>query len=180
MELRKIRKNDYPCIKKLYKEAFPNEERAPFLFLIKRAEQGRADFWVIIENGKSVGMAYVVTYKDLAYLFYYAIDSSCRGKGYGTKALKSLMEKYRNYRFFLALENWNEESDNKQQRIKRHDFYLNCGLHDLPYKLKEATVIFSIMGTGNAVEPEEYKALMNRYVSLFMRIFIDFRIIKDQ
>ena len=121
-----------------------------------------------------------MTYKDLAYLFYYAIDLSYRGKGYGTKALKKVMEIYKDYRLFLALEDWREESENKVQRIKRHNFYLNCGLHDLPYKLKEADVIFFIMGTGSAVEPEEYKALMNRYVSLLMKYFIDFRIIKDK
>ena len=106
-----------------------------------------ADFWIISEEGKSIGLAYLVTYKDLAYLFYYAIDPSYRGQGYGTKALKEIIEMYKNYRLFLALENWKEESKNKEQRIKRHDFYLNCGLHDLPYKLKEATVIFNIMGS---------------------------------
>lgn len=179
MELRKILKTDYPDIKAIYTGAFPAEERAPFRMLRKRAEQGRADFRVISEEGKSIGLAYLVTYKDLAYLFYYAIDRSYRGKGYGTKALKSIIEIYKDYRLFLALENWEEESENKVQRIKRHDFYLNCGLHDLPYKLKEASVIFRIMGTGNAVEPEEYKALMNGYVSLPMKLFVDFRIIKD-
>ena len=86
---------------------------------------------------------------------------------------------YKDYRLFLALENCNEESENKEQRIKRHNFYLNCGLHDLPYKLKEATVVFSIMGIGSAVEPEEYKALMNRCVTFPMKLFVDFRIIKD-
>lgn len=180
MEIRKIQKSDYKNIKALYTGAFPANERAPFHLLRKRAEQGRADFWIIREEGKNIGLAYLVTYKDLAYLFYYAIDSSYRGKGYGTKALKKVMEIYKDYRLFLALENWREESENKVQRIKRHNFYLNCGLHDLPYKLKEADVIFSIMGTGNAVEPEEYKALMNRYVSLPMKYFIDFRIIKDE
>ena len=179
MELRKIQKIDYKEIKAIYMGAFPPDERAPFRLLRKRAEQGRGDFWIISEEGKNIGLAYLVTYKDLAYLFYYAIDKLYRGKGYGTKALKAIIEKYKNYRLFLALEDWKEESKNKEQRIKRHNFYLNCGLHDLPYKLKEATVIFSIMGTGNAVEPEEYKELMNRYVSFPMKCFVDFRIIKD-
>ena len=179
MELRRIQRSDYSDIKAIYTDAFPADERAPFRLLRKRAEQGRADFWIISEKDKNIGLAYLVTYKDLAYLFYYAVAPSYRGKGYGTKALKAIIEAYKNYRLFLALEDWEKESDNKEQRIKRHSFYLNCGLHDLPYKLKEATVIFSIMGTGDAVEPEEYKALMNRYVSFPMRCFIDLRIIKE-
>ncbi len=148
MELRKIQKSDYRDIKVIYTGAFPHDERVPFRLLRKRAEQGRADFWIISEKGKNIGLVYLVTYKDLAYLFYYAIDSSYRGKGYGTKAMKAIIEMYKKYRLFLALEDCKEESKNEMQRIKRHDFYLNCGLHDLPYKLKEATVIFFIMGIG--------------------------------
>lgn len=179
MELRKIRKSDYPYINDLYTGAFPAAERAPFRMLKKRAEKGKADFWIISEKEKAIGLAYLVTHKDLAYLFYYAIDQSCRGKGYGTKALKAVMEMYKNYRLFLALENWREESENSEQRIKRHDFYINCGLHDLPYRLKEATVIYAIMGTGDAIEPKEYKELMKRYVGFPIRCFVDMRIIKD-
>ena len=85
MELRKIEKPDYREIKAIYTGAFPPDERAPFRLLRKRAEQGMADFWIISEEGKSIGLAYLVTYKDLAYLFYYAIDPSYRGQGYGTK-----------------------------------------------------------------------------------------------
>ena len=94
MEICRIQKSDYKNIKALYTGAFPANERAPFHLLRKRAEQGRADFWIIREEGKNIGLAYLVTYKDLAYLFYYAIDSSYRGKGYGTKALKKVMEIY--------------------------------------------------------------------------------------
>lgn len=179
MELCKIKKSDYSHIKSLYTEAFPSDERAPFRLLKKRAEKGKADFWIIKEEEKNIGLAYLVTNNDLAYLFYYAIDLSYRGKGYGTKALKALIKNYKNYRLFLALEDWREECENKVQRIKRHDFYINCGLHDLPYKLKEATVIYAIMGTGDAVEPEEYKALMNKYAGFPMKLFVDMRIIKD-
>lgn len=178
MELRMAEKKDIPFLKKLYIEAFPAAERAPFRLLIKRSAQGRADFWIICEENKNIGLAYVVTMNKLSYLFYYAVAPSLRGKGFGTRALKDLIEKYSGCRLFLALEDWREKADNQEQRIKRHEFYKNCGLHDLPYRLKEASVIYAIMGTGEPVEPEEYKAMMNRYAGFPMRLFVDMRIIK--
>ncbi len=179
MELRRIEKSDYPYIKTLYTEAFPPDERAPFRMICKKAERGKGDFWVICEEGQSIGLAYLVAQKDLAYLFYYAIDPSERGKGYGTRALKEVLKMYENYRLFLALENWKEDAENKEQRIKRHSFYLNCGLHDLPYRIKEVDMVYSIMGSKGPVEPEEYRSMMNRYVGFPMRLFFDMRIIKD-
>ena len=179
MELRKAEKKDMPYLKALYLEAFPAAERAPFRLLKKRAAQGRADFRVIYEDGAPIGMAYVVTMNRLAYLFYYAIDASLRGRGYGTRALRAVIEEYRSFRLFLALEDPKEPAPNSEQRIKRHGFYKNCGLHDLPYHIKEATVLYAIMGTGDPVEPEEYKAMMNRYAGFPMRFLVDMRIIKD-
>ena len=179
MELRRVEKNDYQYVKALYTEAFPSEERAPFWLLAKRAKQCRGDFWLICDGKISIGLAYVVTDNGLAYVFYYAIEKALRGKGYGTAALKSIIEKYKKYRLFLALENWCEDCENKQQRIKRHECYLNCNLHDLPYKLKEARVIYAIMGTCSIVEPCEYKAMMNRFVGFPIKYFVDMRIIKN-
>ncbi len=177
MELCRFGKEDHPAIKALYSGAFPANERAPFGLLTARARQGRADFWVIRLDRAAIGMAYVVTRKDLAYLFYFAIAPSFRGKGYGTGALKAIMERYRGFRLFLALEDWREEADNRAQRIRRHEFYLHCGLHDLPHRLKEASVIYAMMGSGGPIEPEEYKDMMNRYVGFPMRFLVDMRII---
>ena len=164
-------------IKGLYLEAFPADERAPFWLLKRRAKQGKADFYELADGKVKVGMAYVVTYSDMAYLFYFAVDRSLLGKHYGTRALKAIMEHYKGKRLFLALENWNEKCDNREQRLKRHDFYLKCGLHDLPYKLKEAKVTYSIMGMGGKVEPDEYKRLIGNHLGFPLKYFIDMRII---
>ena len=89
------------------------------------------------------------------------------------------MKQYADKKLFLALENWQEVCPNPEERIKRHIFYLHCGLEDLPYRLKEAGVTFAIMGVGGPVEPEEYKALIDGYRGPLFQHLVDMRIIKD-
>ncbi|MBR6186374.1 MAG: GNAT family N-acetyltransferase [Clostridia bacterium] len=178
MELKKADASAHRRIRRLYKEAFPREERAPYFFLKWRAKQDRADFFSLNAAGEWVGMAYVLRKGDLAYLFYLAIDRQKRGQGFGTQAIEALKKRYQGARFFLALEMLDQGADNYAQRVRRHDFYLHCGLVDLPYRIKEANVVFDIMGTGGKVEPEEYKALVDEWMG-FRRRLIDMRIIKD-
>ncbi|ORX82464.1 hypothetical protein BCR32DRAFT_326832 [Anaeromyces robustus] len=164
-------------IKTLYEEAFPEDERAPYWILKRRVKGGRAEHWNFYEEDTWVGWIYLVRHKDLAYIFFFAIDAKLRCKGYGTKALKALIEKYKDYRIFLALEDWTEESSNHEQRIKRYQFYKNCGLEQLPHKLREVNNTFAIMGIGGAVEPHEYKEMIDKYMGFPFKYFFDMRMV---
>lgn len=182
MQLLKVSKeiNEYKQIKKLYKKAFPLEERAPFWLIMRKTKESITDFWSLHDNGKWVGIAYVVKGEGLAYLFYLAIKEEERNKGYGEKVLTALKDYYEGCRLFLALETLDKTADNYEQRVKRHLFYEKCGLTQLPYKIKEASVIYDIMGVGGDVEPEEYNLLMKNYLGKFFCKFIDMRIIEDK
>ncbi len=168
---------DFKRLKKLYISAFPKEERAPFWLMKRKALQGKAEFWEVTDGDIWVGLAYVVCYKDIAYLFYLAMDASLRGQGYGTKTMEALKEKYQDKRFFLALELLDETAENYTQRVHRHEFYKKCGLQDWPYRLKEASVIYAVMGIGNVVEPEEYKEMFDIYLGKWLRQRIDMRFV---
>ncbi|MCR4658044.1 MAG: GNAT family N-acetyltransferase [Lachnospiraceae bacterium] len=177
--MRSVRKKDLIRLKNLYEEAFPADERAPFWMLKRRAFQYRADFWNLYDNDKWTGLAYVVTHADLAYIFYFAIDKELRGRSYGTAAIKAILEQYPGRRVFLALEDWEEKCENKEQRIKRHNFYLRCGLKDLPYRLQEAGVIYRIMGVGGAVRAEEYKAMIDNYIGWPFKYLVPMHMVMD-
>ncbi len=181
MELRKAdfkNEEEMNTLKEMYNEAFPAEERAPFKMLIKRSKKGKAELYSLVDDQKCCGMVYMVCFGDMAYLFYFAVKQELRGQGLGTKALKAVLKKYQDKRLFLALEDWKLPSDNPEQRQKRHEFYQRCGLHDLPYHIKEASVVYAIMGNGEKIEPEEYKQLINHYLGFIMRKIVDMRIIK--
>ena len=81
-------------IKKLYKKAFPKEERAPYIILKMLAKKEKANFCVINDDEKFVGLIYNIFYKDIVYVFFFAIDDSLRGQGYGSIVLKELQNKY--------------------------------------------------------------------------------------
>ena len=178
MELRKITKEEYGRCKALFTEAFPPEERLPFFLVNGAARRGRADFWCLYEAEKWVGIAYVICHKDLAYLFYFAIDAEQRGGGHGSAALAELKRQYAGRRLFLAIEQLDPAAENYAQRLSRHAFYERCGFHDIPHKLKEATVIYSLMGTGGAVQPEEYIELFDAFLGRFIRRLIDTRLME--
>ena len=155
MELQRAGRGDYPALKKLYTEAFPAEERAPFWVLTRRARQGRGDFWVLRDGSRFAGLAYVICRADMAYVFYLAVEKEMRGRGLGTQAVRALIRAYEGKRLFLALERLDETAPNYAQRLSRHAFYERCGLRDLPHYIKEANVVYAIMGTGGPIRPEE-------------------------
>lgn len=165
-------------LKKLYLTAFPAEERAPFFLIMSKAKSGKGDMLAAYDGEEFIGFAYMVCYKDLAYLFYLAVEENKRGKGYGGKILKAVKEKYSGNRIFLAREQLDESAENYTQRVNRHNFYLNNGFTDLPCQIKEANVIYDVMGIGGTVSAAEYEALITPWVGRLLRKIIDMRIIE--
>ncbi len=171
--MKKSKKSDYKTVKKLYFSAFPKKERQPYFIMKRAAENGKGDFYIAKKNDDFVGFAYVIPYEDMAYLNYFAVNEKIRGKGYGSEILTELKKIYEGKRFFLARETLDSASDNYTQRVKRHNFYLKNGFEDLPLlKIKEASVIFDVMGIGGTIKKEEYDALMTNYCGNILRKFI--------
>lgn len=171
-------KNDLKKLKKLYLTAFPAEERAPFFLMMLKARQGRAEMLTAKINGKFVGFVYMVCHRDLAYLFYLAVADRLRGKGIGGKIISAVKERYRGRRIFLAREQLDQNADNYAQRVSRRSFYLRCGFTDLPCMIKEASVIYDVMGIGGNVSAEDYDRLISSWTGRLMRKIVDMRIIE--
>ena len=154
---------DYGKISRLYKRAFPADERAPMLVLAMKSGRETVDFWGIYSDGEWIGLAYVLTEGEVSYLFYFALSESFRGKGLGSKSLQALKIKYADKRFFLALEQLDESAENYPERLKRREFYLRNGLKPINCTIREASVVYDVMGTGD-IFPEEYETMMRNYL----------------
>ena len=178
MRLERASREMYHQIYKLYMEAFPAEERAPFRHLIHRAELGKADLWNLYEEKQWTGFLYVLSLKKVAYIFYLAIDSAQRGKGFGTAAIEAMKQRYKGYRIFVSLENPNEIADNAPQRIERYMFYKRCGFEDLPCRVREGTVVFALMGIGECIQPEEYRELIDHSLGKMYRHIFCLKIVE--
>ena len=76
--------SDLKKIKKLYLTAFPSDERAPFGLLVRKAKKPNISFFSCHDGETWIGFIYVINHIDLSYLYYFAVDDTKRGKGYGT------------------------------------------------------------------------------------------------
>lgn len=179
MVLENADRKAYADIKGLYKRAFPRDERAPFFLIKRRAVKGKAQMLAAKEGDIFVGFVYLVCYKDLVYLFYFAVEENYRGTGKGSEILRLLKERCAGRRLFLAREQLDEKAENYSQRVNRHRFYRKNGFEDLPCRIKEASVVYDVMGIGGNVSAEEYDALIDCWIGRFLKKLIDMRIIEE-
>ena len=142
-----------------------------------RANQRKAEMWNVFNEDTWIGWTYIILYtnkdkKNFAYVLYLAIDSNNRNKGYGTKALKLIFEKYKDYSISLAIETYEDEkAENLEQRIKRHNFYKRCGMEDLSYRVTTSNYTYDVMYYGQSIERNDYKDMMDNYTGWFFKYF---------
>lgn len=164
--------SEIKMIKELYYSAFPKEERSPFGLMKRRAKQGRGRMLAAKDGGEFVGFTYIIENADCAYLFYLAIVPQTRGAGYGSAILAQLREMYKGKRLFLARESLDPASDNYEQRVRRHEFYLRNGFSDLSCKIREGKVTFDVMSIGGNITPNDYEELITRWIGKFRKKFV--------
>lgn len=147
-------------IESLAKEAFPPEEYLAPEQLARMAQADNFDFLALTEKDTFVGFMVVQTYKSLAYLFFLAIDASCRSKGYGSGAIETLKALYPDKKQVVDFERIDETAPNNCQRKKRKAFYLRNGYRETGLFLSYFGVDYEVMCMDSAFDAEEYKELM--------------------
>ncbi|MGN0375983.1 MAG: GNAT family N-acetyltransferase [Butyrivibrio sp.] len=150
------KKTQYNKIHSLYKKSFPLCEKKPFSSITKRQKLNKVDIWYIEDKGEFVGLAITMKSKDMVLLDYFAIDTSMRSEGYGSKALKMLQDYYRDCRFFLEIESVYENAANQQLRERRKAFYLKNNMTEMNIKVNLFGTDMEILGYGCNFTYEEY------------------------
>lgn len=144
----------------LAKEAFPPEEYLAPSKLVEMANADNFDFLALTDNGSFVGFMVVQTYQNLAYLFFLAIDSTCRSKGYGSRAIETLKAEYPYKKQVVDFEMLDNQANNYKQREKRREFYLRNGYKETGLFLTYLGVAYEVFCMDEDFEPEEFKAMM--------------------
>ena len=147
-------------INALAKEAFPPEEYLAPSKLVEMGKTANFDFWALSDKDSFVGFMVVQTYKNLAYLFFLAIDSSCRSKGYGTRSIETLKAAYPDKKHIVDFEMLDNTSSNSEQRAKRRAFYLRNGYKETGLFLSYLGVDYEVFCMDDDFDPEEFKAMM--------------------
>lgn len=158
---------DWRKIKQLYMSAFPSNERKPLAAIRYKQYKKAADVWILEEQGEFIGLAITMNGSDMVLLDYFAIDDNKRGKGYGSKALKLLQDKYAANRFFLEIERTDVAADNLAERKRRKAFYLQNAMTELNVYATVFGVDMELLGYHCDVSFEEYR---NLYTSNYGRL----------
>ena len=144
----------------LAKEAFPPEEYLAPDKLVEMSLADNFDFLALTDCNMFIGFMVVQTYKDLAYLFFLAIDPPCRAKGYGSHAIETLQALYPNKKQVVDFEMLDSEAPNNEQRIKRRQFYLRNGYKETGLFLSYLGVDYEVFCMGDNFESQEFKDMM--------------------
>lgn len=164
---------DYKKMKQLYNLAFPDNERTPLWILMSRSLGKSIDFLAIYDKNIFVGFCYLVTKGDLTFVFYLAIDQTQRGKGYGSRVLKSIIELKPSNRIALNIEAIDETAENYTQRVNRKRFYMNNGLKPANMDTKESGVVYEMLSYGEGgLQKSEYLNLMKHFATPLFAPFI--------
>ncbi len=158
-----INKTDYECLKEIYQEAFPDEEKMGSIDdLIERTKSDkRFELYLIysdpIENGikQLVAFGYNLNEKDYLYGIFIAIKKEFRAKGYGKTFINYQKENQaKNKHFFLCAEKVEDTAKNNEQRIKREAFFHKLGFNQVETDIELNGVNFDFYSL-NKVTPEE-------------------------
>lgn len=165
-----IDQEDSTKIQYLYQSAFPKSERAPLWFLRYKAKQNNVAFNSLYDDESWIGLLYTTEYKDILLILYFAIDTSCRSGGYGTKVLTKLRENHRNKRIILNIEQIDEQADNNAQRMERKRFYERNGYISTGIIVEELGQPFEMLISRGSITPEEtrqvYRSFLGKILSL--------------
>lgn len=118
--------------KEIYNSSFPLDERRDFDLVVEMVGKEGFDFYVIkssLEDETPIGIISIWEFCDFVYIEHFAIDLSLRQKGYGSKVLNEIINKY-SKPFIIEV-----EPPTNVEALKRIDFYkkLNFSLLDFNY-----------------------------------------------
>ncbi len=141
-------------LKQLYETAFPKEEQIPWDDLVRLIDEMHLDFTAYYEGEEFIGFTIVYPrpsltssssvatqpcsselgrpslLRPLNWYWYFAVMEKLRGKGLGQQILNQLKDKYMGQSCVLDMESPRQECANKEQRQRRHAFYLRNGFRD--------------------------------------------------
>lgn len=159
---------DIKELETLFITAFPEEERPPFDRFISFDNHS---IFGIYNEDKFIGFFSLVEKEDLVYLFFFAIKDEYRGKGFGSKTLKYLLNKYKDKRLFLLAESLDESTPNYKERLSRANFYTRNGLTLTNKHINEYGVDYQIITNDLSVTTNDFLILMEHILGDFYPIY---------
>lgn len=165
-------------IKEIYETSFPKSEKFPFWVLKQCAKENNVRLDSIIDHNtdKIIGMNFLISYDDIVYLMYVAIDKKYRNKGFGSLVLRDLILRQADTSILLCIEK-PSICDKEDIKARRKDFYLRNGFYETGYFIKDSGVDYEFLSSSKEKIITE-NDLKKRYSCMTRNPFMKF-IIKN-
>ncbi len=148
-----------------YVKLFPEEEQRDWKKIRQAYENGIEEFYKITENQQTIGFFMLEKIKDdyPYYLDYFGIFKEHQNKGYGTKAIKMLLDEIiKNEDLYIEIEKEDEENF---ITIKRAEFYkkLNFKKVESEYLLYNVLYTPYVFTNSNDINKDNFDQIMFEY-----------------
>lgn len=144
----------FPEIERLYRAAFPREERVPMDTLLEA--DGPYDFIACYDGAVLCGFYSALTFGDITHILFLAVEEKLRDHGYGSQILTEIGKAYAGNRVILDVEMVDPEADNNEQREQRIAFYLRNGYHHSGISYGWRGVMYEILILDGTISEEEF------------------------
>ncbi len=145
---------DIEHFEKINNEAFPDYERMSFDKIFELASDTNTDVLGIYDGDLPIGFTVLLKNSECGYIYFLAIDSCTRSKGYGSEAIKKLIQMYSDIQIVLDFEEIDDKAENNAQRIRRKGFYLRNGFHETGNYTILNDERFEVVCTGGELRKE--------------------------
>lgn len=149
---------DIEKLEALYESAFPAEER-PMPMRDFIAMSGRSGFLNVEEflaDGEFCGFTVYAETEKWTYGLLLAIRDADRSKGYGTLALKALMDSKKDKIHMGVIEKPVKSAPNYEQRIRRQVFYERLGMYISDITIKDGDSEYLLIASKKDEDLESY------------------------
>lgn len=141
-------------IERLYRAAFPREERVPMDTLLEA--DGPYDFIACYDGAVLCGFYSALTFGDITHILFLAVEEKLRDHGYGSQILAEIGKAYAGNRVILDVEMVDPEADNNEQREQRIAFYMRNGYHHSGIYYGWRGVMYEILILDGTISEEEF------------------------
>lgn len=159
-------------LRRLYKQAFPANERKPWQTLLRLTRAGKSEMLAALdEQGQLCGLAISHFWRDIVLLDYFAVEAPLRNQGVGSRFLRLLQERYSGRRLLLEIERPGSPGCNEALCRRRREFYRRCGLWEtgLCAHVYATELLLLWQPLGQAANPAAPG--FADYVELYQRLF---------
>ncbi|MBR3503989.1 MAG: GNAT family N-acetyltransferase [Clostridia bacterium] len=139
----------------LYLRAFPANERRP-LDVLLRDESGASDVLAVREGDGFVGLAILLTWRDITHILYFAVSEELRGRGLGGEILRSIRTLYPRNRIIADIEQPYDGAPDDPLRRRRMAFYARNGFAPTEIQYTWRGERYIIVAMGGSVSEQEF------------------------